>query len=67
MLVIDLDENRSDFSFALYGRVGIDFELDSGFTFGISARYAEHEMDFDERGEFTLDEMQWFITLGGRI
>ena len=67
VFVIDLDENRSDFSFALYGRVGIDFELDSGFTFGISARYAEHEMDFDERGEFTLDEMQWFITLGGRI
>ncbi len=66
-IVIDLDENHFDYSFALYGRVGIEFELNSGFTFGVSARYTEHKMDFDERGELTLDDVQWFMTLGGRI
>ncbi len=67
MLIIDLDETHSDFSFGFYGRIGIDFEFESGFTFGVSARYVEHEMNFDERGKFTLDDMHWFITLGGRI
>ena len=67
LLVIDLDETHSDFSFGFYGRIGIDFEFKSGFTFGVSARYVEHEMNFDERGKFTLDDMHWFVTLGGRI
>ena len=26
-----------------------------------------HEMNFDERGKFTLDDMHWFVTIGGRI
>lgn len=67
VVIIDLDSSESDVSFALYGRVGIDIELDGGFTFGISARYAEHEFDFDQRGDLKLDEMQWFLTLGSKI
>ncbi|MCZ6657283.1 MAG: hypothetical protein O7C67_08305 [Gammaproteobacteria bacterium] len=67
VVIIDLDSSESDVSFALYGRVGIDIELDSGFTFGVSARYAEHEFDFDQRGDLKLDKMQWFLTLGSKI
>lgn len=67
VVVIDLGSSESDVSFALYGRVGIEIELDSGFTFGVSARYAEHEFDFDHRGDLQLDEMQWFLTLGSKI
>ena len=66
-VVIDTDENSSDFSFSGYARAGVEFELGSGFTFGASARYAEHEFDFDDRGELKLDEVQWFLTLGGRF
>ena len=67
VVVIDLGSSESDISFALYGRVGIEVELDSGFTFGVGARYAEHEFDFDHRGDLQLDEMQWFLTLGSKI
>ena len=66
-LVINADDNTDDFSFSFYGRAGIEIELGSGFTFGASARYADHEFDFDNRGELKLDEVQWFLTLGGRI
>ena len=67
VIVIDLGASESDVSFALYGRVGIEIVLDSGFTFGVSARYADHEFDFDQRGDLKLDEVQWFLTLGSKI
>ena len=66
-IFIDLSSSERDFSFALYGRVGLDIELKNGFTFGVSARYAEHDFDFGSRGELTLDEMQFFLTLGSKI
>ncbi len=66
-LFIDLDKTHGDVSVGFYGRVGIAFELDNGFTFGVSARYFEHELDFDDRGELTLDEVHYILTLGARI
>ena len=66
-IFIDLSASERDFSFAVYGRVGLDIELKNGFTFGVSARYAEHEFDFGSRGELNLDEMQFFLTLGSKI
>mgnify|MGYP001814055655 CR=1 FL=1 len=66
-IVIDGNDSANDFSFSLYGRIGLEFEFNNGFLLGVSARYAEHEFDFDERGELNLDEVQWFLTLGGRI
>jgi len=66
-IFIDLSSSERDFSFALYGRVGLDIELKNGFTFGVSARYAEHEFDFSQRGELKLDEMQYFLTLGSKL
>lgn len=65
--VIDLDESDSDVSVTLYARAGLEFELGDGFTFGASVRYAEHEFDFDDRGELMLDEVQWLLTLGARL
>jgi opacity protein-like surface antigen len=64
---IDLDDSSSDFSFALYARAGIAIELNGGFTVGVSARYADHTFDFDDRGELELDQVQWLLTLGGRL
>jgi len=66
-VVIDADESSNDFSFSGYARAGLEIELGSGFTFGASVRYAEHEFDFGDRGELKLDEVQWFLTLGGRF
>jgi opacity protein-like surface antigen len=66
-LVIELDESSSDFSVTVYARAGLEIELSSGFTFGLSARYVDHEFDFDERGELALDEAQFFLTLGGKL
>jgi hypothetical protein len=66
-IVIDRDENSSDISLSGYARAGLEIEVGSGFTFGASVRYAEHEFDFDSRGELKLDDVQWFLTLGGRF
>jgi hypothetical protein len=67
IIVIDGDDSASDFSFSLYGRVGLDFEFNNGFSVGVSARYTEHEFDFDDRGELNVDEVQWFLTIGHKI
>ncbi len=64
---IDLNEEEDDFSARFYARAGLSFELDNGFTFGASARYADHRFDFGSSGKVKLDEVQWFLTLGSRI
>jgi len=66
-IVIDLNSREDDFSAALYGRAGLEFEFANGFTLGASARYIEHNFDFGSSGELKLDEVQWFLTLGSRI
>jgi opacity protein-like surface antigen len=65
-LVIDLDDTIGDTSFSPYARVGLDFEV-SGVSFGISARYTDHKLNFGERGTLKLDGVQWFLTIGGSI
>lgn len=66
-VVIDGDDNSSDFSFSAYARAGIEFEFNNGVTLGASVRYADHEFDFDSRGKLELDEVQWLLTIGGKI
>ena len=65
-VVIDGDD-ENDVSFALYGRAGLEFQFANGMTLGASVRYARHEFDFGSRGELEFDEVQWFLTLGGRF
>ncbi len=67
IIVIDLNSHEDDFSAALYARAGVEYELDNGFTFGVSARYVEHTFDFGSSGKLKLDEVQWFLTLGATL
>jgi hypothetical protein len=66
-IVIDLSNQEDDFSLALYGRAGMEYEFPNGFILGASARYVEHEFDFGSSGELELDSVQWFVTLGARM
>ena len=66
-VAIDGDETSTDFSFSAYARAGLEFVFRNGVTLGASVRYTEHEFDFGSRGDMQLDEVQWFLTVGGRI
>lgn len=58
------DEN--DGSFVGYGRAGIEFVFDNGFTFGASVRYADDDFSFGNAGDLKLDEPLYLLTLGAR-
>ncbi len=60
-------EDENDGSFVAYGRAGIEFVLDSGFTFGASVRYANDDFDFGAAGDLKLDEPVYLLTLGARL
>jgi hypothetical protein len=64
---IDLSGSNSDASLVAYGRAGIEFLLDSGFTFGASVRYADDTFSFGKAGQLSLDEPLWLLTLGSRL
>ena len=66
-VTINLDDTKSDVSVVPYARAGIEFELSNGFTFGVSARYADDEFDFGNAGELEFDQVLWMLTLGGRV
>jgi hypothetical protein len=66
-IVIDLSDSEDDFSLALYGRAGIEYEFPNGFILGASARYVEHDFDFGTSGKLQLEEVQWFLTFGARM
>lgn len=66
-VTINLDDTKSDVSVVPYARAGIEFELGSGFTFGVSARYADDEFDFGDAGKLEFDQVLWVLTLGGRV
>ncbi len=59
--------DEDDGSFATYGRAGIEFVLDNGFTFGASVRYANDHFDFGDAGDLKLDEPLYLLTLGARL
>lgn len=63
---VDFD-TENDGSLAAYGRAGIEFALDNGFTFGASVRYANDEFSFDNAGDLKLDEPLYLMTLGARL
>jgi hypothetical protein len=65
--VVDVDDASHDVSFIPYGRVGLEVLLDNGFTFGVSARYADDEFDFGGNGELEVDEVVWLLTIGSRL
>jgi hypothetical protein len=64
---ISLNGSENDFSFALYGRAGVEFDIGSGLLLGVSARYAEHDFDFGSSGMLEYDKVQWFLTLGAAV
>jgi hypothetical protein len=64
---IDLSGTENDASFVAYGRAGIEFMLDTGFTFGASVRYADDDFSFDDAGDVRFDEPLWLLTLGAQI
>jgi hypothetical protein len=66
-VTIDLNDTESDVSVVPYARAGIEFELDNGFTFGISARYADDEFHFGKAGDVEFDQVLWLLTLGSRV
>lgn len=66
-VTINVDDTKSDVSVVPYARAGIEFELSNGFTFGVSARYADDEFDFGNAGELEFDQVLWMLTLGGRV
>jgi len=57
---------ENDGSFVAYGRAGIEFVLDNGFTFGASVRYADDQFSFGNAGDLKLDEPLYLLTLGAR-
>jgi len=59
------DEN--DGSFVAYGRAGIEFVLDNGFTFGASVRHADDDFSFGDAGDLKLDEPLYLLTLGALL
>ena len=61
---VDLSNSDSDGSFVAYGRAGIEFALDSGFTFGASVRYADDDFSFGKAGDLKLNEPLYLLTLG---
>jgi hypothetical protein len=61
---VDLSNSDSDGSFVAYGRAGIEFALNSGFTFGASVRYADDDFSFGKAGDLKLDEPLYLLTLG---
>jgi len=64
---IEFGGNGSSVSLTVYARGGIEFATPRGFTFGASARYANHEFDFDDDGKLELGNVQYFLTLGQRL
>ena len=66
-VTINLDDSKSDVSVVPYARAGIEFELGNGFTFGVSARYADDKFDFGDAGELEFDQVLWVLTLGGPV
>jgi hypothetical protein len=66
-VTINLDDTKSDVSLVAYARAGIEFESSNGFTFGVSARYADDEFDFGDAGKLEFDQVLWLLTLGSRI
>ena len=66
-VTINVDDTKSDVSVVPYARAGIEFELSNGFTFGVSARYADDEFDFGDAGKLEFDQVTWMLTLGGRV
>jgi hypothetical protein len=64
---LSLNGGESDFSVSLYARAGMAFEFRNGFSVGVSARYFDHSFDFGDRGELTIDSVQWFLTFGQRL
>lgn len=66
-VTINLDDTKSDVSVVPYARAGIEFELSNGFTFGVSARYADDKFDFGDAGELEFDQVLWVLTLGGPV
>lgn len=65
--VIVLGDSEDDVSFVAYGRAGVEFVVNTGFTFGASVRYADDEFDFGNGGELRFDEPLWLLTLGARL
>ncbi len=66
-LIVDLSKSSNDFSFSAYVRTGLEIELSSGITFGLSARYVEHDFGFAGDRTLGLDETQYFLTIGGKL
>lgn len=62
-----LDGTQNDVSFVAYGRAGFEFVLDTGFTFGVSVRYANDDFDFGSGGKLQFDDPLWLLTLGARL
>lgn len=67
VVVVDVDDASHDVSLVPYLRIGFDVLLDSGYTFGVTARYADDELDFGSNGEVHLDEVVWLLTIGSRV
>lgn len=66
-VTIDLNNSTNDVSVVPYARAGFEFVLDNGFTFGVSARYADDEFDFGNAGNLEFDQVLWLLTLGSRV
>lgn len=66
-VVVDVDDAGHDASLTPYARVGLEVLLDNGFTFGVTARYADDEFDFGGNGELDVDEVVWLLTIGSRL
>lgn len=66
-VVVDAGDSASDLSFAPYVRAGIEWTLNNGMAFGLSARRANDEFDFGSNGTLEVDETLWLLTLGRQL
>ncbi|MEJ2417022.1 MAG: hypothetical protein P8Y45_08835 [Exilibacterium sp.] len=59
-------EEDSEFTgdFGYYGRAGIDFYSHSGFGLGLSVRYVDSQLDFDDTfGEVNIEGVQYALSI----
>jgi len=63
-VAINTSGRKRDSDLGFYGRIGAEVILDSGYTFGVSARQINSQLDFDENGTIGLDDIQYFLTIG---
>jgi len=65
-IYINVNAEEDDFSIVPYARAGVEYEFGSGYSWGLSVRYAPHEFDFGSSGELEFDQLQYFLIVGLR-